>query len=215
VPSCPEWTLLDLTRHVWNLTGLWAHLLCEGTGRPKTPFEDMPEDADGAGLARGYAALNQSLVNELRAAEPDMLVSLGRLGHQSARVVARRIAHEMLIHRFDAQLVSGAPQPIPADLAADGIDEVFFIVDVLGPPAGCGDGQTLHLHGTDRGDEWMIAMTPEGLTIDRAHGKADMALRGGVSDLELELYNRPPVGPIERFGDDGVLKAWRAAFTFE
>jgi uncharacterized protein (TIGR03083 family) len=215
VASCPAWTLRDLTRHVWDLTGVWAHVLCEGNGRPRTPFEDMPEDADGDAVARGYAELSASLLTELQAAEPDADVYLGRLGQQPGRVLARRIAHEMAVHRFDAQLVSGGADPIAAELAADGIDEMFFIIDVMGPPAGCGDGQTLHLHGTDRGDEWMMAMTPEGLVVDRAHGKADMALRGAVSDLELELYNRPPVGPIERFGDDGALKAWRAAFTFE
>jgi uncharacterized protein (TIGR03083 family) len=213
VPSCPEWSLLDLTRHVWNLTGFWTHVLCDGTGRPKTPFDEMP-DGDGDQLAGGYAALSGHLVAELRATSPDTPVYTWASGHEHAGFVARRMAHEIAIHRYDAQLAVGRPQPIAADVAADGIDEMFFIVDVFGPPAGCGDGQTVHLHGTDRGDEWMIAMTPEGLQVDRAHGKADMALRGAVSDLELALYDRPTVGPTERFGDEAALQAWYRAFTF-
>lgn len=213
VPSCPDWSLLELTRHVWDLTGFWTHVLCEGTGRPKTPFGAMP-DADGDELARGYTDLSGHLVAELRAASADTPVWTWAPGHEHAGFAARRMAHEIAIHRYDAQLAVGAPQPIPAGLAADGIDEVMFIVQVQDPSAGCGDGETLHLHGTDRGDEWTVALTPAGLRVERAHGKADMALRGAVSDLELVLYNRPTVAPTERFGDEGVLKAWYRAFPF-
>jgi hypothetical protein len=77
-----------------------------------------------------------------------------------------------------------------------------------------GDGQTLHLHGTDRDDEWLLTLAPSGLEVERAHGKADLALRGAVSDLELLLYHRPPVGTVEHLGDDAALAAWHRAFAF-
>jgi len=38
--------------------------------------------------------------------------------------VRRRVAHECLIHRLDAQLTAQALTPIDADLATDGVDEV-------------------------------------------------------------------------------------------
>ena len=50
--------------------------------------------------------------------------------------------------------------------------------------------------------------------MERTHGKADLALRGAVSDLELVLYQRPPIGPVEHLGDDEVLAAWHRVFTF-
>ena len=35
VPTCPDWTLVDLSTHVGQFCGLWTHVLCEGTGPPE------------------------------------------------------------------------------------------------------------------------------------------------------------------------------------
>ncbi|HWW52521.1 MAG TPA: maleylpyruvate isomerase N-terminal domain-containing protein, partial [Acidimicrobiales bacterium] len=48
VPSCPEWTLIDLADHVGGFTGFWSHVLCEGRGVANTPFREMPP---GLGVA--------------------------------------------------------------------------------------------------------------------------------------------------------------------
>ena len=50
--------------------------------------------------------------------------------------------------------------------------------------------------------------------VERRHTKADLALRGTSSDLELMLYGRPPTGQVESFGDEAVLEAWTRAFQF-
>ena len=42
----------DLAVHVGEFCGFWSHVLCEGTGRPKTPFPDPP-DGDDVGLVGG------------------------------------------------------------------------------------------------------------------------------------------------------------------
>jgi hypothetical protein len=78
---------------------------------------------------------------------------------------------------------------------------------------GQGEGQTLHLHSAE-GNEWLISMNPDGLQISREHAKGDLALKGAVSDLELVLYDRPPIGEVERFGDEAVLDAWKRVFKF-
>jgi uncharacterized protein (TIGR03083 family) len=209
VPSCPEWTVDELAEHVGRFTGFWAHVLCEGTGRPKPPASDPPAEGD---LGDWYRPLAAALVEELRATPPATEVWTWMPNDQTPAFVARRAAHELAVHRVDAQLARGAHTAIEADLAADGIDEVVVLVQSQGEPAG--QGETLHLHGTDRGDEWLLALTPDGLQAERTHGRADLALRGAVSDLELVLYQRPPLGPVEHLGDDAVLAAWQRAFTF-
>jgi uncharacterized protein (TIGR03083 family) len=209
VPSCPEWSVDELAVHVGQFTGLWAHVLCEGTGRPKPPAPDPPAEGD---LGEWYRGLAASLVEELRATPPETQVWTWMPDDQTAGFVTRRCAHELAVHRVDAQLARGPHTPIEAELAADGIDEVLVLVRSQGQPAG--EGETLHLHATDSGDEWLLALTPGGLEVERAHGKADLALRGAVSDLELVLYQRPPVGPVEHLGDGAVLTAWHRAFTF-
>jgi uncharacterized protein (TIGR03083 family) len=208
VPTCPDWTLRDLATHVGQVMGFWTHLLCEGTGRPKPQFDDQPGPA--AGL--WFLQVAGFLVAELKAATADTKVWTWNPKDQSAAFAARRMAHETAVHRFDAQMAVGEPAPIEPRLAADGIEEVFVMVEAW-PESGRGDGQTLHLHSAE-GDEWLIAMKPDGLDINREHAKGDLALKGAVSDLELLLYDRPPIGEVERFGDENVLGAWYRVFKF-
>jgi uncharacterized protein (TIGR03083 family) len=210
VPTCPEWTLAELGAHVGNVLGVWSHVLCEATGRHKPELGEAPAEGDVAGWFRGCAA---ALVEELRATPPGVEVWTWLPGDSSPGFVARRMAHEVAVHRVDAELAAQrAVTPIEAELAADGIEEVLLITSQQDPPSG--DGQTLHLHGTDRGDEWLVTLGPQGLAVERRHGRGDLALRGSVSDLELVLYQRPPSGPVEHLGDDEVLAAWYRAFTF-
>jgi len=206
VPSCPEWTLRDLAKHVGGVQGFWTHVLAEGTGRPKPAFDDEPGPSAGLWLVQ----IGGFLVNELKAASADTKVWTWNPADQSAAFAARRMAHETAVHRFDAQMANGNPEPIEPALAADGIEEIFVMVDAW-PESGRGEGQTLHLHSAE-GDEWLITMNPDGLDIKREHAKGDLALRGAVSDLELVLYDRPPIGDVERFGDESVLDAWYRVF---
>jgi uncharacterized protein (TIGR03083 family) len=210
VPSCPDWTVADLGEHVGGFAGFWAHVLCEGTGRPKLPF---PARGPEQSLADWYQAAAALLVTELRATPPDTEVWTWA-SDQSARFVARRCAHELAIHRFDAQLAAGSPQPIDAPVAADGIDEIFYMVANAPDRVGRGGGETLHLHGTDRDDEWLLTLAGSELQVERRHAKGDLALRGAVCDLELLLYQRPPLGEVERIGEAAVLDAWYRFFTF-
>ena len=208
VPSCPDWSVADLAEHVGRFTGFWAHVLCEGTGRPKPPAPDMPTEGD---LAEWYRPLVDALVAELRATPPETEVWTWKPDEQTPAFIARRTTHELAVHRVDAQLARGSHTPIDPAVAVDGIDEALMLAGVAGLR---GDGQTLHLHATDRDEEWLLTLAPSGLEVERAHRKADLALRGAVSDLELVLYHRPPVGPVEHLGDDEALAVWHAAFSF-
>jgi uncharacterized protein (TIGR03083 family) len=218
VPTCPDWKLIDLAKHHGTGMGFWAHVLCEGTGRPKPEIPEEP--GPSAGL--WFVQVAGLLVAEFKATPPDTEVWTWYPGDRSARFAARRMAHETAVHRYDAQTAAGAPEPIEPALAADGIEEIFEMVGYWPDFSeeaewARGDGETLHLHGTDDGvdgNEWLIAMNPDGLDVRREHAKGDLALRGAVSDLELVLYDRPPIGPIERFGDEGVLDAWYRVFKF-
>lgn len=222
VPTCPDWDLAGLAAHVGGVISSWTHAVAEGTGREKPSIPDLGEDDD---LADWWSVLAASLVAELRAADGSTEMWTWMPDDQSAGFVARRMAHEVAIHRYDAQSAVGAPDPVDGPLAADGIEEIFTMVKAreAAPPDAevaapvSGSARTLHLHGTGSADdahEWMITLAPEGLRVTHEHGKGDLALRGEVGDLELALYQRPPVGEIERFGDETALEAWAEVFTF-
>jgi uncharacterized protein (TIGR03083 family) len=124
----------------------------------------------------------------------------------------RRMAHELVIHRVDAESAAGQATPVdPPELAVDGIDEY---VDVLLPRlsargALAGFAGSFHFHATDVPGEWQIEFTPGGVEVRREHAKAAVAVRGPASELELLVYNRRPADGLEVFGDAALLQAWR------
>ena len=136
-------------------------------------------------------------------------------GRPTAEFYFRRMAQESAVHRWDAQLAVGDPEPIPIEQAVDGVDELFEVF--LGPWAKArgivGDGESVHLHATDadeiEGGEWTVTFVPEGVDLERAHAKAQMAAKGTASDLLLFSWNRRPVG-LEVFGDPDLLAWWPA-----
>lgn len=215
VPTCPDFSVDDLAKHVGEFCGFWTHVLCEGTSRPKTPFS---EEVGSDGRVGWLTALAGHLVAELRATAPDTKVWTWYDPDQSAAFVARRCSHELAIHRVDAQLARGGADPVEAELAADGIEEIFLMIGWWGQEGRRGtpgSGQTLHLHGTDYDPaEWLISLDPDRVRVSREHAKADLGLRGAVSDLEMVLYQRPTVGSVERFGDPTVLEVFYGEFTF-
>jgi uncharacterized protein (TIGR03083 family) len=211
VPTCPDFTVDDLAQHVGSFCGFWTHVVCEGSGRPKTPFGDVGPE----GRVEWLRALGGHLVSELRATPPDTVVWTWHPPDQSAAFVTRRVSHELAIHRVDAQLARGSADPIEPELAADGIEEVFVLLTRVDAGPRDGRRRTLHLHGTDfEPSEWFITLEPDGVQVTREHAKGDLALKGTVSDLELLLYQRPTVGAVDRFGDESVLDAFHREFTF-
>lgn len=220
VPTCPDFTVDGLAAHVGTFCGWWTHNLCEGSGRPKTPFAD---EVGPEGRVEWLGNIAGHLVTELRATPPGTVVWTWHEPDQSAAFVARRTSHELAIHRVDAQLARGVAEPVEAELAADGIEEVFLLTTspvaetrVGSQRAGRSDSrQTLHLHGTDyEPAEWLLTLESDGVGVTREHAKGDLALKGPVSDLEMLLYQRPTVGHVDRFGDESVLAAFHREFTF-
>jgi len=211
LPTCPGWSAADLGRHVGQFCGFWTHVLCESTGRPKTPYPDEPEDD---GVVSWLRPVGSNLVSELRATDSDTSVWTWYESDHSANFVARRSANELAVHRYGAQSARGACCPIAPELAMDGVDEMLTVLTTARPRSGEGTGQTLHLHATDVEDEWLVGLRSDRIEVSRQHAKADLALRGAISDLELTLYGRPALGDVEQFGDGSVLEAWRREFTF-
>jgi predicted lipid carrier protein YhbT len=126
------------------------------------------------------------------------------------------MAQETVVHRVDAQQAVGAPvTPVAADLAVDGIDEVFSVfVPALGADRSPGDDRTVHLHATDADGEWTIRFATGEVVVTTGHDKADAAVRGPAGELLLWLWGRRPLDGLERFGARDVADALRTVTTF-
>ncbi|HEY6421842.1 MAG TPA: maleylpyruvate isomerase family mycothiol-dependent enzyme [Pseudonocardiaceae bacterium] len=222
VPTCPEWTLHQLTEHVGQTHRRVTAVLTRPGGGPPDPAEldvaAAPEDLDG--LSNWLREGADELVDAIRAVGPQTPVWTW-FDDQHAVFWARRMVHETAVHRADAELALGRAFTLEPDLAADAISEWL---ELLCSPQALtyrpelaelrGDGQILHLHATDPGlgqaGEWTIRRTPSGPVWEHGHAKGAVAVRGAVVDLLLVLLRRVPPGeaPIEVLGDAGVLEHW-------
>jgi uncharacterized protein (TIGR03083 family) len=219
VPTCPDWTVADLARHQGRVF-YWIGATLETKAQEyvdRTPFEEDAERADPLAFLESGA---EHAVAVLEAADPDTPVwNWFDGGPGPARFWFRRMAHETVIHRVDAESAAagriGTSRVEPAELAADGIDEFLEFIDARArggrPPQLSG---SYHFHSTDVPGEWVAVFGDDGVTIRREHAKADVAVRGPASDLELFLYNRRGSEALEVFGDPDAVAAWTEQIRF-
>ena len=217
VPTCPDWDVHALARHVGEFTVFWAHVVSEATGRPKIPYDATPP-RDPASLPDWYSPLADDLVAGLAATSADHPAWTWVPSQQRIGFIARRCANELAVHRYDAEAARGRPHPIEPSLAAECVLEIPLLLEGWAQQTDFtheGSGRSLHLCPTDSANELLLTLAADDLEIDRRHSdEADLTLRGTTSDLALVLFDRPPLGAVERVGDDSVLGAWYREFHF-
>jgi uncharacterized protein (TIGR03083 family) len=223
VPTCPEWTIRQLFRHVGRGNRWAAQIVADRRDEPLDPREvpegKPPEDIDAAidWLNAGV----QLTLDSVDAAGAHTAVWTF-LGPRPARWWVRRRLHEATVHRADAAIAVGADYQLAPELAADGLDEWLerVAIEVSAESSPLDAGKTLHLHATDDGlgsaGEWTITGTDDGITWSHEHGKGDAALRGSAKDLLLAVVRRQTAaeGGLEVFGDTAVWDGWLARTPF-
>ncbi|HEY2506508.1 MAG TPA: maleylpyruvate isomerase family mycothiol-dependent enzyme [Streptosporangiaceae bacterium] len=225
VPACPGWSLGDLTAHLGRVHR-WAAGIVTGrpTGATSGSAAVASPAADDPGLGSWLTSGAAGVIAAIRAAGDEPAWAFG--GQRPASFWARRMSHESMVHRADAELAAGQEPVLAPDLAADAIDEWLRITawrrgdtdpraDAL--PAGA----ALHVHARpgakDRGSgEWLVSHEPAGVTIQTSHAKADVAISGPADRLLLVLLRRlPPDDPaVTVHGDRGLLDRWLARTPF-
>ncbi|MEU8775545.1 maleylpyruvate isomerase family mycothiol-dependent enzyme [Streptomyces sp. NPDC048606] len=236
VPSCPGWTLADLTRHVGSVHRWFSTLLSRLVQEPPVGREvDLGLPDDPRAYADWLTAGVPGVAAVLRDTEPG--APMWAWGEdQHARFWARRMLFETLVHRTDAERAVGAEPDIDAALATDGVDE--FLVNL--PHAGTfapgvtkirSDGETLVFRCVGRGgtadEEWPVRLDPDGFRLlrpdhDGTGGRAPhtatatATVEGQAADVLLLLYGRrsyrEPV--FEVTGKTAVLDHWFAHTAF-
>lgn len=215
VPTCPDWTLTQLFRHVGRGNRWAAQIIAERRSEPLDPREvrggKPPEDPDGAQawLIEG-AQLVIDAVDQVGSARVWTFN-----GPRPAGWWMRRRLHEVTVHHADAALAVGATFDPPPDLAADAISEwvELMMADTRSRPA-LDRGLTMHLHATDAElgptGEWTIVHDDDGMWWSHQHGKGDAAVRGTAGELLLAITRRKTADELglQTFGDDAVWDRW-------
>ncbi|WP_328884916.1 maleylpyruvate isomerase family mycothiol-dependent enzyme [Streptomyces sp. NBC_00316] len=230
VPTCPEWTLLDLVRHLGKVHRFWAAAVAAG------PADAAPAATAAAGapaaprereaLLAWSAESTEQLLSALRESGPDRGCWTwwgGSQSPQTSGAVARHQVQEVSVHTYDAQNTVGAQQPLPDEAALDGVDE-FLSTCCAGTDAWPHEPAAVEYHATE-GRSWRLSLSADGGRTTRlptpgtmpaaAAGEdpdaADASARGTAGELVLALYGRIPVDSLKLDGDRrlfDLLLAW-------
>jgi uncharacterized protein (TIGR03083 family) len=228
VPTCPEWTLFDLVKHLGEGRRSWAATIAAGpTAVAKSAAEGAPAaPPEREGLLAWSAASTQELLDALREAGPDRGCWTWWGTSQSPQTcgaVARHQLQEVAVHTYDAQVTLGAPQPLLDEVALDGVEE-FLSTCCATTTAWPHEPVVVDYHATE-GRSWRLWLSAHGArtariptpgtmpatTAGQGRGPADASARGTASELVLLFYGRIPVDCLKLDGDRRIfdlLIAW-------
>ncbi|MEU1009484.1 maleylpyruvate isomerase N-terminal domain-containing protein [Streptomyces sp. NPDC005890] len=125
VPTCPGWTLFDLVQHLGGGQRYWAGIVAAGPAdtRPPKPSPEVPREREA--LLAWLAESTEHLLSTLREVGPERGCWTwwgSSESPQTAGGVARHQVQEAAVHTYDAQLTLGSAQPLPDEVALDGVE---------------------------------------------------------------------------------------------
>jgi uncharacterized protein (TIGR03083 family) len=228
VPSCPGWNADDLLWHLGEVQWFWAAVVREDVTGEQAGELKPPRPPDRAGLLAFFERASHDLAGIL-AATPPQSAAWTWSDDKSVAFIRRRQAHEALIHRVDAELTAGSRTPLDPVLATDGVDEALRVIYGGVPGWGTftpqGDG-LVRLRAADTGASWLVLLgrftgtDPGGTSYDEpdiypaASDPGTVAaaeVTADAADLDCWMWHRPPLGPVERSGDQRALDRFDAA----
>jgi uncharacterized protein (TIGR03083 family) len=214
VPTCPEWAVVDLARHLGTIHR-WAEYLVRHQSERRVPLSALglePAAANGEWIREG----GRSLLETLRGADPEApMWSWG--ADQHVRFWSRRQLHETLIHRSDLELASGMSPDFEAAIAADAIDE--FLENLASAAAFSpevaelrGRGESLVFVADDVDRAWTATLYPDAFEIHYGTTTARAQVSGPASRLALLLYRRVSLerSEVEISGNESLVDFWLA-----
>jgi uncharacterized protein (TIGR03083 family) len=212
VPTCPEWRVGDLVRHVGEVHR-WAtaHVRdrrLDPADSAADPTIVGPWPSDEA-LIDWYREGHAALVSVLESADPALECWSFLPAPSPLAFWARRQCHETAIHRVDAESALGVVAPLDPVVAADGIDEL--LVGFLGRrrQREIPEPLALQLVAEDVDRTWIAVLKPDVVEVVPAVPDGRVcAVKATASDLDLLLWNRLPGSAVLVDGDPIVLETW-------
>jgi uncharacterized protein (TIGR03083 family) len=193
VPGCPDWALRELVWHLGRVHRFWALVVRAGADEQPDFDEAQPGPAEAAALAAWMRDSTRELLDALRAAPAYAPAWTWWHEPRTAGAIGRHQVQEAAVHRWDAQSALGRPEPLPAVLAADGVDEFLEISRQMRPPS------PIAFEATDTGRTFTLSEGEPAVTVSAPSG-----------DLVLLLYRRLSPEDVRVDGDRAVLDEYLA-----
>jgi uncharacterized protein (TIGR03083 family) len=186
VPTCPEWTYRDLIGHVGTGHRYAAGLIAQGAAsavpfvKIEAPEVWQPWVTSGA----------RELIDTIRGYGFDKPVWTWQTTDPVAGFWLRRMLHDLVIHRFDAD-PAGELDP---GLAADGISDMLATVATMAGGSWMKDvtGRSGSLQLRTPEGAWHVTVHPGGVDWREGEGPADETVTGSSLELLLVLNRRRP-----------------------
>lgn len=213
VPCCPGWQVRDVLAHVAEVYQHKIACMREQQSPDPWPLPEFASREPGEFLRSS----TEELLAELETRGPDAPSYTWWADDQTAGFWFRRMAQEVAVHRYDAELAHDVTTPIDAELAVDGVDEVLRLM--LGGPWWA-DYETAHpvdatvlVRAGER--SWWVSVGADSVTVaDETFPGAEEATRAGVTgdpaSVLLWLWGRRGDDAVTFAGDEKVLAEFRA-----
>lgn len=231
VPTCPDWSVADLLRHLTEVQYFWARTV---NHRPAAPdpekgWGDPPRQESHAAMLAYYDDTLATLENALAGARPDEPAWTWSTD-QSIAFILRRQAHEALIHRLDAEVVTGEVTALDPLLATDGVHEALDLMFGEQPPWGAFAAdddhvcvqvrdtdtqvwvQLGHFTGTDP-EDGTVRDGPDLRVVPDPGAEPALVLEGDAGDLDAWLWHRRDDARLDWAGDDDVRRRFTAILS--
>jgi uncharacterized protein (TIGR03083 family) len=191
VPSCPDWSLTDLIWHLGRVQRFWAATVRAGDAAPEFPAEETgPSEADE--LEAWFRASTSQLLEALHEVDWDTPAWTWWKEDRTVGAIARHQVQEAAVHRWDAQLAGvGHADPLPTDIAEDGVDEFLWIARQMRGP------EPIAFKATDTRSTFTAGTSKPVVTVSAT-----------ASDLVLLLYGRVSADRVKVVGDRAKLDAF-------
>jgi uncharacterized protein (TIGR03083 family) len=220
VPSCPGWTVGDLVRHlgsVYRRTRLNAGVTGVDENWGPVVIPDEAPAADDPEVVAWFSSEFAQIDAFLDGLDPDIPTWNWAPQAKTAGFWHRRTAHETAVHRWDAQLATGLPEPLESKLAGDTVSEALDTFLAAGRRRAPADvSGVTQLVATDLDQEWFVRLRGEGVALldtdtllDDDQHPARAYASGTASDIALALWGRVSFEVMETAGDLTLLKSLR------
>ncbi len=188
VPSCPDWSLTELIWHLGRVQRFWGAAV-NANGKMPSLIEGMPGPTQDRALDLWFGFSTRELLDALQTVPWDTPAWTWWKEDRTVGAIARHQVQEAAVHRWDAQLAArGTPDPLPAKLAEDGVDEFCWITRQLR------GSQPIAFHATDTGT-----------TVTAGDDEPVVTASAPASDLVLLLYSRVSADAVDVDGDRAAL----------
>nr|MBA2444298.1 maleylpyruvate isomerase family mycothiol-dependent enzyme [Nocardioidaceae bacterium] len=189
VPCCPGW---DVAEVVWHTAGVYEHkvrVMADNAWPDPWPPADFDQREELAFLREAKNDLFEELSRHDVAEETTTFGTDRTIGFW-----IRRMAHEVAVHRYDAELAHGDTTPIDPELCIDGIDEVLRVM--LAGPWWVDRVQTQHpvdalVAVESDGHTWVCDVREKEVLVSAVDGaERTAAVSGAPEQVFLWLWGR-------------------------